>query len=547
MLKTKYVLSALSLLAAMTIATSAFAQATFTVASSIEPRARMNGQTELAGSIGLTLASGTIAAAANNGSVMIDYGTTITNSGSETVSVCGTAATALRTGQVTVSGSTITIQVTDADTCTAVGNRIDVSGVRVAIAGQGLSDVQANITSSGGVQLAAGANEVTVINSIVDELVDSGVTAGEKITLIRHTAAPSDEAYFKLLIEENAVDSFGDMAELNLDFSGIGSGMSVTIDAWVAAKEDLDDLEPTSLILNDCGAATDDATTMVDETRDCVATNGQLALVGGAMEDDVLEQTLTSQSTEAVVKMGFGTALNGFDSDDATEGVQIDGLDENGDAIVLTDITTGSLDPNKVDVVVIRGSIRVTTRGPGAVSLPLGDVNIAATVDVGPIGPATYARTFRGTRLARRFASDPSHAVKVIDVTSDQTMLRIPFAAVIGDSWDTGIAIANTNTASDQMGAITFNFFAGDAEMDPYTTMGGSPGSGLNDDGMLEAGGTYAVQLSDVLEAAGHDAAYSGYVEITTDFTDAKGFVFLSSFAGGAWGAAGAIDDITDE
>ncbi len=46
MLKTKYLLSALCMLVAMTMATSAFAQGIFSVSSSIEPRARMNGHTE---------------------------------------------------------------------------------------------------------------------------------------------------------------------------------------------------------------------------------------------------------------------------------------------------------------------------------------------------------------------------------------------------------------------------------------------------------------------------------------------------------------------
>ena len=56
MLKTKHMLSALCMLVAMTMATSAFAQGVFSVSSSIEPRARMNGQTELAG--GITLSAG---------------------------------------------------------------------------------------------------------------------------------------------------------------------------------------------------------------------------------------------------------------------------------------------------------------------------------------------------------------------------------------------------------------------------------------------------------------------------------------------------------
>ena len=61
MLKTKYALSAFCMLVAMTMATSAFAQGVFSVSSSIEPRARMNGQTEAAaGGITLSLESGQI-------------------------------------------------------------------------------------------------------------------------------------------------------------------------------------------------------------------------------------------------------------------------------------------------------------------------------------------------------------------------------------------------------------------------------------------------------------------------------------------------------
>ncbi len=549
MLKTKYVLSALSFLVAMTMATSAFAQVTFTVGSSIESRARMNGQTELAGGITLTRASGSTTAI-GEGSVTINFGTTITNSvgtragiGDDVpantigVEICGTLGQEGMTGNVARSGSTLTITV-DGITC-GDGTVIDVSGVRLAIAGQGLSDVSANITSSGEVRLASGSNEVTVIDNIVDELTDRGVTA-DKVTLIRHTALPEDEEYFKLMIAENAVDSFED-AQINLDFSGLGTGMSIVLDAWVTTTAGLRTLAATELVTSGCQPVAADAVVPTDHPNGrCVLTNSQLAFSGGDMSD-MRNVTVNSMNTEAVVlTSGLGSSI--ADADDATDGIQVDigGTNYN--------VSGGSLSDSAVNVIVVRGKITVDTRPPPpAVALPLGDVNIMATADVGPIGRATCIGSQALCTEVPRFASEESHAVTVIDVTSDQTMLRIPFAAVIGDSWDTGIAIANTNTDSDQMGGITFNFFQGGESMDPFTPDGSTVGNGLNDDGMLEAGGTYSVQLSDVLEAAGHPASFSGYVEITTDFTNAKGFVFLSSFAGGAWGAAGAVDDITDE
>ncbi len=310
MLKTKHMLSALCMLVAMTMATSAFAQGVFSVSSSIEPRARMNGQTEAAGGITLSLESGTITGT-ESGTVNINYGTTITNAigaadmNGIVIDICTVDGDADNT---TISGSTITIQV---DTCNA-DQSIDVSGVRLAIAGQGLTSVAANITSSGDVRLGSGANEVTVVNSIVDELVDGGVTS-DTVTLIRHTAAPSDNVYFKLLIEENAVDSF-EGAVLNLDFSGLGAGMSVTIDAWVTTKEDLDDLKPVEFVIVD-----DDDTTQgegMDESAGNVLIEQSVGLVGrrkGPMDSDMLTQTLTAMSTEAQVLMGLGDVFADLD------------------------------------------------------------------------------------------------------------------------------------------------------------------------------------------------------------------------------------------
>ena len=152
MLKTKYLLSALCMLVVMTMATSAFAQGVFSVSSSIEPRARMNGQTETAGGITLSLESGEIDGTNESGTVNINYGTTITNSMMTgiAIEICGETAAA---DDATISGSVIALSVPaagDNNGCTATANdSIDVSGVRLAIAGQGLTGVAANITSSG--------------------------------------------------------------------------------------------------------------------------------------------------------------------------------------------------------------------------------------------------------------------------------------------------------------------------------------------------------------------------------------------------------------
>ena len=132
-------------------------------------------------------------------------------------------------------------------------------------------------------------------------------------------AGTTGDEYFNLLIEENAVDSFAD-AEINLDFSGIGTGFSVTIDAWVATKEQLGTrgfmIDTGALILDACDQGSDDAdTTNVDETRECDVGNGQLAFAGGDNQD-MLFPVLNAMSSQAVVLTSLGNAYHSDQNDD---------------------------------------------------------------------------------------------------------------------------------------------------------------------------------------------------------------------------------------
>ena len=115
---------------------------------------------------------------------------------------------------------------------------INVEGVRLSLVGSGLDNITASVTATGDVRLLGGANTVTVMNSIVDELDDDGIDVAETLTLIRHTGDPEGETKFKLLIMENTVRSFTG-AQINLEFSGIPDDVEVTIDAWAATAEDL--------------------------------------------------------------------------------------------------------------------------------------------------------------------------------------------------------------------------------------------------------------------------------------------------------------------
>ncbi len=175
MLKTKYALSALGLLVAMTMATDALAQGVFSVSGSNQPRARQNGHTELAGGITLSRAAQPTNQLAG-GTVMIDYGAMITNTVSGEVDsaqppdtidvqICATEGDSTNTNLV---GSTLTITVA-AGQCDA-GSAINIDGVLLGIADSGLTTVNASISSSGDIRLGSGANDIPIVRNVVEEI-----------------------------------------------------------------------------------------------------------------------------------------------------------------------------------------------------------------------------------------------------------------------------------------------------------------------------------------------------------------------------------------
>jgi hypothetical protein len=499
MLKTKYALSALGLLVAMTMATDALAQGIFTVSSSIEPRARMNSHTEMAGGITLKVEVESEGSdfEADSGTLTIEYGAPITNfeKGDNAIIVTGTGCFIdANVGDAIVDEGILTISIgmLDASTTTCGNNNsIDIDGVLLALAGSGLSEVSASISVSGDFRLER--SQVTVINTVVDELDDEDVTTvfevgdkdvDHKLTLLRHTGevASGKAAKFVLKITENTVDSF-DEAELILNFSGIPEGFSIKLDAWVSEVGE----DP---VLADRISQGDNPATTGEN---------QVEMTFDRSNDEVsIDTPVTDDENEATVSMAL---------------IVNEEEDELG----------GMLTSSKRDVVTVRGEI---TFDEDEVTLPLvGDIEITLTVDVGPTGVANP----RGSAYmgVPRFESDKSAPVTVVAVTSDKTTLLIPFAIYDGlmGGYDTGIAVSNRNTKDEQEGTIMFAFWM-DGDMIEFET------------GTLQAGGAFVSLLSEMLDAAGHTGNFSGYVVITTNFTNADGAAYIldgtTGFSAGA-------------
>ena len=498
MLKGKHMLSAFCMLVAMTMATSAFAQGVFSVSSGVEPRARMNGQTELAG--GITLSQENVDADALNGTLTIDYGVPVTNTvadadtpavnaedgaGENFIRITGSCFSAT-TATATAEDSSITVTFTE-QACSN-GGTIDVSGALLAIAGQGVAgELTANISASGNLRLGSGANRVTVINDIVDELADDGVAVprGKKAILVRHTGLDEDKmkAAFQFTVTENAVDSFEDTTLL-LNFSGIPAGVSIVLDAWQS---------PAGRVLAPRAQTETEVAEDNPDTQNVVETEHTVINYGSRL--DVSLESVTSEKNETEVSM-FWTN----DPDKMT-----------------TETGGGTLSETAVDVIIVNGTIAFDS-GPDRKSvLPISVLDIAVTVDVGPLGKADPTATSDYDGVPR-FATDPTGPVTVADVDSAQTTLSLPYALSDG-TFDTGIAVSNMNTDSEQSGTIMFELYQTGQDMVEWTT----PDA-------LDAGGTIALLLSEILLDSGVDT-FRGYIVITTDFTGADGLAYISDWA----------------
>ena len=113
---------------------------------------------------------------------------------------------------------------------------------------------------------------------------------------------------------------------------------------------------------------------------------------------------------------------------------------------------------------------------------------------------------------------------------------------------DTGMSVSNVSldtgvfTAGNAVptaGSITFFFFDNAAAawgiippVPSYTTVAGSPGNGLDANGVLQPGGTYTVLISQLLAAANISSPFEGHVIAVTNFTHGHGLYVLGNFSG---------------
>ena len=498
-MKLRFASSALVFLVAMTMATGAFAQGIFTMSAGSVARGRNNGHAELAGGVTLFLTTGGLETTGDAGEIELDYGVPITNAvGTDAIAIdiCETPGDAGDDGNVEIDSDAGTITITtDGIQCqTSAEDSIDVSGVRLSLVGSGAASIEVTVSVSGDVRLGGGSgNTATVITAVVDPLTDDAVDVDEDVTITRHTGEIDGGSRFKLVITEPHNDSF-DGSQLELTFSGLPEDVNVTdVDAWVT----------TTRIFND-----DDPTTMPAAAENQVPVKLVANEIDGQPPVGSRDQVAADRDGDVIVYLQASSRIPMRDAD-ANEEPPITEAPEGG---ILSSSTR--------NVVIVTGTIEGTDEDD---LLPI-DLEIQVTVDLGPIGDE------EDTKIPR-FESDRTTAVTVIESSPSQTKLSAPFAiagsGTGGSGYDTGIGVANMSSGRNaQPGAIMFDFYAASGGKMSHKTAAGSKGRGLNDNGMLEPGGTYSVLLGELFPNAGN-----GHLVITTDFTKGDANLYISDFA----------------
>jgi hypothetical protein len=210
---------------------------------------------------------------------------------------------------------------------------------------------------------------------------------------------------------------------------------------------------------------------------------------------------------------------------------------------ILTVNFNASLDLANIDVL----WVLCTTVNAGTATLPLPSTPVTAQVTLAPTGAALstasgnppLAGLTTGQVPRYQLSLQPTTPITVVVFPPSNSTLLVSFAATI-PGYETGIAVANTTMdpfgvtgggAAPSEGTITFTMYKNDGTSKAYTTTTGSPGSGLTGAGVLKSGGTYSVNLGQLLQASTFGPTFLGYVFVTTNFTNAHGSatVYLTS------------------
>ena len=144
------------------------------------------------------------------------------------------------------------------------------------------------------------------------------------------------------------------------------------------------------------------------------------------------------------------------------------------------------------------------------------------------IGEITATITLSGDR----FVDASTASMAIFEIRPAQCTMLFPVVTVLAP-WDTAISITNPGYGEEAAdGGLEFTFYGMDSEPVMYKTSPSTPGSGLEANGTLAAGGTYQVMVSQVLAESGWGETFRGHVHVTADYTGCTGLGWVTDYEG---------------
>ncbi len=486
----------------LALSAAAFAQATFQVGSIPVTTVASTGNTEKTGDITFTLVTGSNPTVL--GTISVTYPVPITDSVNVKIENSLVGGTAPTVASVSKTGTVVINLPAD----NASGS-FTLTGVRVQIADTGFTNVglTASISAVNNAILA-GQTVVTVINQIAAPLVAG--EAGTTDTINAVTGVDDLDGEVIMSAAENYLDAFGKTA----------------------------------------GVAPADPTQTTGRVIKFVLTPPPAGV------------TLTMPEYANLVSEN-GTVADAFQISDGAGAVSTETVEITSDSSSFTvyyALITNS-DPTLAEWIDVPVGVSVSKD-----TLPIPAGTVTYTASMAPIGPAFDSKgniiTSGTAYVIPRFKDVPIAAQTLVTVAGSTTTLLIPYAGVTSASgFDTGLAIANTTTDPNpadettvtgiespvpQDGTISFYFYQQQVGSTApttfsYTTKAGSPGNGVDANGVVPTGSTYVVLLTQLLNAAGVSGDFAGYIFVVTNFTNAHAQYVLTDFKSFANGGQGLI------
>jgi len=388
-----------------------------------------------------------------------------------------------------------------------------VTGVKVQINGAGLTSLSANISATGN-QIAAGSTTVTVINSTTgagiapNSVASYNATAVPVADLTKQLGNPSFNGVTGAIVSGTAT-SATTVIKLGEGFLGAWSknvGIRITVSA--TPPKGVSFTFPSTASSYDASTS---ANTPINSWVRGISTAATAQTSAGLIN--------SSSTSSSSLQMYYYVAT------------------DNGSTVVET--------------LEIPVAIAID---PATAAFPIPTNTFTYTVSLAPVlGPYQTSGSGAGTPINNnpRFAALDVGPANLVTIQGSSTALLIPyaFASKTALQFNTAMAIANTTEdpgtalgftgATPNAGPVTFYLFPQDNTLGMFTykTVSGSPGTGLDANGNVISGGTYAVFLNQIVplakDASGNTYAptdFAGYVIIVTGFTNGHGIFVISNF-----------------